>query len=488
MIEGIYFFGDRIRWNLGWPNPNPAGAFVALWIPLLAALHFAIASAKSPGWRALSWIVLLAEGVLLFLLCKTYSRGALLALVVALLFFHALLFYAFREPRLRRKAALFLVIRVLMLAVLLGVTGFLARIDPEFVAGDASVGNRATLWRGGMQMMTHRPMAGWGRGESGSGFMHWFQPLEETAGYAGLVNSYLHVGVERGLRILLPCLFAFWLPVAVALLLTRQPGPSRCDIHRVWVFGGAASILIFLVANIFSTLWIFERLWLPLVPVVLLIGLGFFLGGNGERLKLIARAAGIALISVVLFAGVLLGYGHRLRAQSDLEIRIEGDWLRLTSPGEKESPRQRILILADPAVLGSDWGKEVRRLALSPEMRSALIYSPISGLPDAGYRKFPFRADDLTLIVAGAVDLSDTELLRRAEKLLWLHPSGRPEDRAPEMPPIKGGLWLPMLDTRGQSPVWRSYAAGRGWERNSSGAIGNDLRPYWPELILDEFE
>lgn len=490
MIEGIYFFGDQLRWNLGWPNPNPAGAFIALWIPLLAALHFAMASAKVLAWRTLAWLALPGEGALLFLLCKTYSRGALLALAVAFLFFHGLLYFAFRDSRHRRRAGIFFVIRAITLIVLLWVTGFIGRIDPGFVTSDDSIGNRSTLWKGGIQMIARRPFSGWGRRESGPQFMHWFQPIEETAAYAGMVNSYLHVGVEYGLRILLPCLFALLLPVALALVLARRPGCPHgdCprDLHRVWAFGGGASMLAFLIANIFSTLWIFERLWLPLLPAALLIGLSWALvSAKGTRLRLFARAFGITLAGILFFAVVLIGFGHSLRAQSDLLIRLDGDWIRLSQPGDEETSGQKILVLVDSSVLGTDWGKEIRRLVLAPELASSLVFAKIGSPSEAKYRNFPQGAEDFTLIVAGPVDLTEAGFLQKAERILWLHPSGRPEDRAPQMPPIQGEIWLPLLDTRGQSSIWRNFAAEQGWEVYSSGAIGNDLRPHWPDIVFD---
>ena len=29
-MEGIYYFGEHVRWNLGFVNPNIAGAFIAM--------------------------------------------------------------------------------------------------------------------------------------------------------------------------------------------------------------------------------------------------------------------------------------------------------------------------------------------------------------------------------------------------------------------------------------------------------------------------
>jgi hypothetical protein len=79
---------EHVRWNLGWNNPNQAGAFVAMWIPWLWGLG-RLAAARCGGGSWPAWRVLLAELALWFLLCKTYSRGALLAAAVAGMVFFA---------------------------------------------------------------------------------------------------------------------------------------------------------------------------------------------------------------------------------------------------------------------------------------------------------------------------------------------------------------------------------------------------------------
>lgn len=82
MMEGAYFFGEHLRWNLGWNNPNPAGAFIATLIPWMWGLG-SLVTVRRCAARWLPWIVLLGELALWFLLCKTYSRGALVAVGAA---------------------------------------------------------------------------------------------------------------------------------------------------------------------------------------------------------------------------------------------------------------------------------------------------------------------------------------------------------------------------------------------------------------------
>ena len=108
-------------------------------------------------------------------------------------------------------------VRLSGIGILLWLTDFLWRIEPGYVSQDVSAGNRLTLWKGGLQMIATSPLEGWGRGKSGDGFMHWFQPLDANEAYAGMVNSYLHVGVEYGLPVLLGVLVAFFTLVILSL-------------------------------------------------------------------------------------------------------------------------------------------------------------------------------------------------------------------------------------------------------------------------------
>lgn len=255
-MEGAYFYGEHLRWNLGWENPNPAGAFVAMGIPWLWAI--ASGAGRQGGWkcRLLGLVAFLGEAALWFLLCKTYSRGALVAAFVAAAVYFGLSIYRDGWRKAMRMAG---VRGVMVIALLLG-SGFFSRIDPGYVVEDASAMNRLTLWKGGLQMIAASPWRGWGAGESGDGFMQWFQPLEADEAYAGMVNSYLHVGVERGLPVLGAALSLVGALLAVVGFAIKGRGSrdrNRRDIGagmKDLVQGAGCSMVVFLVANLFSSL------------------------------------------------------------------------------------------------------------------------------------------------------------------------------------------------------------------------------------------
>ena len=64
ILEGEFFSGVHLRWNLGWPTPNYSGAFLVT----LLALAFVFSTSR------LRWVALATEVVGFFLLAKTYSR------------------------------------------------------------------------------------------------------------------------------------------------------------------------------------------------------------------------------------------------------------------------------------------------------------------------------------------------------------------------------------------------------------------------------
>lgn len=74
-MEGVYYFGEHLRWNLGFLNPNIAGAFIAILIAFLSPITALWPKRKSV--RIIFILCFVAELMLWFLLAKTYSRGGI---------------------------------------------------------------------------------------------------------------------------------------------------------------------------------------------------------------------------------------------------------------------------------------------------------------------------------------------------------------------------------------------------------------------------
>lgn len=479
-MEGIYFFGEHVRWNLGWNNPNPAGLFVAMWIPWMWGLGAWVAGGKDLGARR-SWhglrpdaavtLVLAVELGLWFLLCKTYSRGALVAVVGSGVVF---LGWRYAIGGMSGRWG-WLAARLAGVVLLLLLTGFFSRIDPRFVSQDASAGNRLMLWKGGLQMVAASPWDGWGAGNSGPAFMNWFQAQKANEQYAGMVNSYLHVGVERGLPLLTAVITSGMGLMAMAWQTSRALR-GRAGVN---VAAAGCSWLVFLIANGFSTLWIFKNLWwLPGFAALWIMG--SVLAAQREAvLGITGRSLGLSAVFSVCVAALMWVAGHMMAA----DIRISpgsGDGWILCGDGTKNS-RLEVMLFPDPSVLGETWGKEVRLLA--GELNQSRIR-----VATAGRTNIPIDArfcPRWIIACGGEVEEGFSALGEFPEAhLILVHPLGRPS--VPEEFRGKVTVILPMLDTRGTGRQWKMICKRLGWEFRTSPGVGQDVRLAWPEVLMKE--
>ncbi len=485
-MEGIYFFGEHVRWNLGWNNPNQAGAFIAMLIPWVWGLA-AVVKTRSRTSIAISLLLLAAELLLWFLLCKTYSRGAMVA-VGAAGFVVLASGLVFRLPGAFWASA---AARVGAVVLLLVMTGFFARLDPGFVARDASAGNRLVLWQGGLQMIASSPWQGWGVGQSGSAFSHWFQPLDAGEKYAGMVNSYLHVGVERGLRVLIPVLTGALGFILMALLHAwklrgepiEPPNPAASQ-RRIkfkvlmvcLLIGAGGSWLVFLVANIFSTLWIFKNLWwIPAVDGIVLVGIACVVWKR-NFLRSSALVWSLACAGAMATTIALLVAGNSLHDKSAIRIDFDPRQNRvLISP---ETGTGTILFYPEPSVLGDDWGKEIRRMAMTHDFSKMEIHVSLGDQPG-------LQGDAPDWIIACGNrhhhGFSAHGRFPQA-RLTLVHPVGKPATWPTAQHPDR--VMLPMLDTRQSGRAWKIHCKRSNWILTITPGVGQDIRREWPAALM----
>ena len=232
-MEGIFYFGDQLRWNLGFETPNIAGALVAVAIAFLLPFTSKIPDTKR---RLLAFAVLLAVEILLWaVLAKTYSRGALVAAGICFICCNAFMFS--RSESKCRILGIALAKAVAVSAILL-YTGFANRISPEYINNDGSTSGRIALWTGGLKMVAQAPVYGWGVDKSGEEYINWYQDFSDERKYAGMVNSYLHVAVERrfvcacvGVGVVVAMCFEYF-QHAVDSFVNQIYGNNRCRSFR----------------------------------------------------------------------------------------------------------------------------------------------------------------------------------------------------------------------------------------------------------------
>jgi len=120
--------------------------------------------------------LIIMEAVLVVLVARTMSRGAVVALVCGLVY----MWFKWHGLAVRAMAAgcsaanwvsCSLVWRLLLL---LSSPGLWARSAPAYVVQDASIGNRLALWKGAVKLIATAPLGGWGYTRTGASYMNWF--------------------------------------------------------------------------------------------------------------------------------------------------------------------------------------------------------------------------------------------------------------------------------------------------------------------------
>ncbi|MBC2601602.1 O-antigen ligase family protein [Puniceicoccus vermicola] len=496
----MIFTDSPIRSTFGWESPNEAAIFFATLVPFLLtgmlwARKIRIAKIKYP----LLTCLMLGEALLYLSLARTGSRSGALALVVGSGFYSLLLWRAHAlSPKLWAANAL---ARILLFGVvaLFTVTG--SRFSPEALLNDRSGEIRLDLWKAGLKMLALEPWTGWGVGQSGLQYMHWFQPPDDPKRVAGTIQSFLHIGVERGIP-------ALWLFTTTVLLLpilsflgirrlspreksaksiensdpsfARRHSEDRAGTRRATANRPAlllASVgavgAIWFVGNLFSTQWIIPKLWI--VPSLsLAFAMILLLFRNRWRVIVISLGTA-ALVSGVLCA-VAFQVGSRIRHSP--EIAVEGDWIEILqgAPAESDTHSKQRIVLPDPDILGRDYGRELRKFFAEEEFPSTIV---------PRYENFTIPTRPYETVIAMGKYVNNALALPAPEILLF-HPTVRPDPEIVASPPegTSVTLFLPDLDVSGYEDLWRKAARREGWKITSTGWTGLDLRTQWPDIAL----
>lgn len=423
-MEGIFYFGDQLRWNLGFETPNIVGALVAVAIAFLLPFTSKIPDTKR---RLLAFAVLLAVEISLwFVLAKTYSRGALVAAGFCFVCCNA--FMLSRSESKCRILGIALA-KAVAVSVILLYTGFANRISPEYINNDGSTSGRIALWTGGVKMVAQAPVYGWGVDKSGEEYINWYQDFSDERKYAGMVNSYLHVAVERGL----PALFAALSILAFLFFADFQLWRKKGDLFALAL---GLALLSLCVSNIFSTLWIvssirYTGITIAAVSVIYAIF-------KGRKILAFAKIAMLSIFSAALICLCLYLAGLALKPKF---ISKHSDHITLApnKPTDK-----RIAVITDKDTFGKYFGKTLRKAYVKTNPETVLdIYCEIPQNAE-GYDKF---------IVTGK--FAQTFLPPTSAKIVYINPIGNP-------PPPSGltnaTIYLPRFDIYNQNAKWINAA------------------------------
>lgn len=270
--------GDS-RWSLGYKSPNKAG--------FLCAEVVLVALGAAFFWRrrkCLAVLGALGACCAFYVLFRTESRGALVALVVGLL---VMAVCRFRQRFGWKRLVAALGAIAVGVAILVSVGQAEARHESD--------SQRIRIWKSVPCMMVDSP-CGWGLGNSGVAYTCWYQPPTEFKIVRTLVNSHLTWLVELGwlgrfayLTVLVGvCLF-------LLILAWRGANPLP-----------AALFCSFATAGMFNSVMEAYTLWLlPIASVVMFLRVRP--KGEMVRFALISLGAGAAAAVCVLAAIAIVG-------------------------------------------------------------------------------------------------------------------------------------------------------------------------------------
>ncbi len=304
-----YFYREVSRWTGIWNHPNEFGVMMSLGVLLALGGVFngwcPAAETRSRRWglRLLAVVCGLCLPVLAFGLFRSYSRGAWLGTVVALVW----LFYRWRRAaspesaagaagterqqtalgrRLRPFAVPVLVLSLLILAFWAWRSTEVAPVRRAFSAAnpnDFSWRNRTAAWVGALQIMADHPWAGVGWNRADSIYDAHYRPVRVPEGGALRTNDVLMIGVSTGVPVLVCVGLYFWLSFA-------RSGRRDTRLSALPGWCGAAALALAVGAWFDGALLAWPGGVFTWVLLEMAVG-----GGASRPARAIATVAGLAL-------------------------------------------------------------------------------------------------------------------------------------------------------------------------------------------------
>ena len=210
-LSGVHATGSPGRFNGLSVDPNELGVTLALGLPMAWYLSL------SQRQRRVAWLWQLYLPLAITAILLTASRGAFLTMLVAL----AIIPATQGRLRLRTKAALCaLAVGSLLLAFSFVPEATLERL--QTTRGDIEsgyFGNRAGIWRAGLEVAREHPLVGVGAG----GYVAALEPAAHGVGQFGSHDVFLAILVEDGIVGLLIFLAMFGAAITALRAVPRLP-------------------------------------------------------------------------------------------------------------------------------------------------------------------------------------------------------------------------------------------------------------------------
>lgn len=428
---------QRLDWfGFGVSSANRTGAFIACLIVAIWILF----SFRLKWLSALAWIASIA---LFYFLVQTASRGAIISLVCAGIFF-----LYFSGLKFEKNTVLSVLLWCIC-AIFFFSQSRLPNLMGEMLAFQSSSANcRMDIYISGLKMLTDAPY-GLEDSESPIGiYMKWYQSVHDPETYLSMINSHLEFLCANSLlpRFVYICLWT----LAFILLFPypRDIVPAACS--SVWI--------CFALCAMFSNVANYWVLWI--VPLSLLLIGAYY---NRERLKKSFFYFSVLLVSLTAFVALHI-ISYLLPKDAPLRFYRDGDVL------VGEGKPHILLFGPSEKILGARYGKEIANIPKNK--RSSTLVS--INLPRSYVDK---------LIISSP--LSEGPANYNAKEIIFLN--------VPPPAGISKYSGSRIISIVGTFSDWRTR---RAWENivNKNGSKIElrilegvaDYVPNWTELISDE--
>lgn len=428
---------QRLDWfGFGVSSANRTGAFIACLIVAIWILF----SFRLKWLSALAWIASIA---LFYFLVQTASRGAIISLVCAGIFF-----LYFSGLKFEKNTVLSVLLWCICAIFFFSQSRLPNRMGEMLAFQSSSANCRMDIYISGLKMLTDAP---YGLEDSESPidiYMKWYQSVHDPETYLSMINSHLEFLCANSLlpRFVYICLWT----LAFILLFPypRDIVPAACS--SVWI--------CFALCAMFSNVANYWVLWI--VPLSLLLIGAYY---NRERLKKSFFYFSVLLVSLTAFVALHI-ISYLLPKDAPLRFYRDGDVL------VGEGKPHILLFGPSEKILGAHYGKEIANI--QKNKRSSTLVS--SNLPRSYVDK---------LIISSP--LSEGPANYNAKEIIFLN--------VPPPAGISKYSGSRIISIVGTFSDWRTR---RAWENivNKNGSKIElrilegvaDYVPNWTELISDE--
>ena len=366
--KSAFVYHGHGRFSYGLENPNVAGFLLAS-IAITAAATLGTKESSVVCRNTKRLLPAIIELAAIWLLCLTYSRSAVLCLIIGYL-------VVVVSAEMRAIACCVALGWRAIATLFLGyLTAFMDRVAEGLAVADQSAQNRLIIWSSVWKMVKAAPVHGWGSGTSGWAYMNWFQNLGSNAGYRSLLSSPLTIAVEKGLPSAIAISTIPAIIIFSALRLNRSSNPFHRFCGKL-VAAQAASWAVYNVFNYAATSII------TYAPVTIAICLSVVGVALAPMEKIVRPSVRFLLFGTVAIVGLpvtcFLPLVFLEPARTDVSL-AEGI-VDVKSNRLQDSGR-RIWVFPDEESLGSLFGKRLRlanvrgdELLIAPQTNSMRQY------------------------------------------------------------------------------------------------------------------